>query len=71
MADGEDDKAAGPSLTESREPERHEDERRLIEARAEALYDASNTSSTPWARRGPAVRDAWLQIASREQKSSL
>jgi hypothetical protein len=64
MADGGDDE------TSPARSERREDERKLIEARAEALYDASNTSSTPWARRGPAVRDAWLQIANREQKSS-
>jgi hypothetical protein len=37
--------------------------RRKLEARAQALYEASNDSSIPWARRGAAVRDAWLRIA--------
>ena len=58
-------------MADGARPERREDERKRIEARAEALYDASNTSSTPWARRGPAVRDAWLRIANREPKSSV
>ena len=48
--------------------DRQSAERQVMEARAQALYDASNTSSTPWARRGRAVRDAWLQVAINEAK---
>lgn len=36
-----------------------------IEALAQALYEASDTSTIPWARRGHMVRDPWIQVARR------
>jgi hypothetical protein len=38
---------------------------RAIETLAQQLYEESEPGATPWARRGRAVRDAWLAAARR------
>jgi hypothetical protein len=37
--------------------------RRSVEELAQALYEASDPSGTPWVRRGRVVREPWLQLA--------
>ena len=43
--------------------------RRIVENLAQTLYEASDHSGTPWARRGRPIRDAWIAAAT-DQLSS-
>ena len=40
--------------------------RRSAEELAQLLYEASDPSGIPWVKRGPTVRDPWLQIARKQ-----
>jgi hypothetical protein len=40
--------------------------RRSVEALAQTLYEASDPSGIPWAKRGGAVRDPWLRVARQQ-----
>ncbi len=42
------------------------DGRRAVEALAQSLYEASDRSGTPWARRDRTIRDAWV-VAARKK----
>jgi len=37
--------------------------RRSVEELAQALYEASDPSGTPWVRRSRVVREPWLEVA--------
>ena len=37
--------------------------RMTVEALAQSLYEAANTTNVPWARRNQSVRDPWLREA--------
>jgi hypothetical protein len=53
-------------ITEKEPAER----RRLVEALAQALYEASDPNGVPWAKRTPTVRDPWLVRAEQQIPSS-
>ena len=40
--------------------------RRSVEDLAQTLYEASDPSGIPWAKRGRVVREPWLQVARRQ-----
>jgi hypothetical protein len=40
--------------------------RRLVEALAQTLYEASDPSGVPWVKRTQIVRDPWLQQAEQQ-----
>jgi hypothetical protein len=51
-----------------RESQLQRDGRRAVEALAQSLYEASDSSGTPWARRDRVIRDAWV-VAARKRLS--
>ena len=40
--------------------------RRLVEALAQALYEASDPVGAPWVRRTRVIREAWLMLADEQ-----
>ena len=46
--------------------ERENQERRAIEALAQALYEAEDPGRIAWSKRTAIVREAWLQRARRQ-----
>ena len=44
--------------------------RRSVEGLAQTLYEGSDPSGIPWARRGQAVREPWLQVARKQLAQS-
>ena len=43
--------------------------RRVVEALAQALYEASDPGGVPWAKRTQVVRDPWLRKAEEQSPS--
>lgn len=41
-------------------------ERRLVEALAQTLYEASDPGGIPWVKRSRIVRDPWLKRAEQQ-----
>jgi hypothetical protein len=40
--------------------------RRIVEALAQALYEASDPGGVPWVKRSQVVRDPWLRKAEQQ-----
>jgi len=46
------------------------EKRRLVEALAQRLYEASDPDGLPWVKRTRIIRDAWLLTAERQLSSA-
>ncbi len=74
-ADGDDNQYRVKSTVDGhervvRESQLDQNERlQAIEALAQSLYEASDDSGTPWARRGKTIRDAWIFAATKQLSS--
>lgn len=46
------------------------EERRAVEALAQALYEAEDPAGIPWGKRPPIVRDPWLRRARQQLRTT-